>query len=75
MILGTYVNLHAKGESLNPRIIITTDKSVDQMNNLPFNLMKDDIPVIPKIPKKPNFLANDKGTLLYIIFLIYFKKK
>ncbi|XP_051168386.1 putative sodium-coupled neutral amino acid transporter 10 [Leptopilina boulardi] len=62
MILGTYVNLHAKGESLNPRIIITTDKSVDQMNNLPFNLMKDDIPVIPKIPKKPNFLANDKDS-------------
>lgn len=62
MILGTYVNLHANGESLNPRVIITTDKSVDQINNIPFNLMKEDIPLIPKIARKPNFLANEKDS-------------
>ena len=51
-------------ESNNPRVAISTDKSLNQINNLPFSLIKDDIPLIPDIPKNPDISRSSKGKFL-----------
>ncbi|XP_033208511.1 putative sodium-coupled neutral amino acid transporter 10 [Belonocnema kinseyi] len=62
MILGTYVNLFAMEEPSDPRGAIMTDKSLNKINNLPFNSVKDNIPLIQDIPKNPDIPRSNKDT-------------
>lgn len=60
MILGTYANLYALEQSTNTKIAVT-DKRFDQLNNLPLDIMKDDLPVIPDIPNNLELFPEIKG--------------
>lgn len=64
MILGTYVNLFAMEEPSNPRGAIMTEKSLNKINNIPFSSIKDNIPLIPDIPKNPDISRSNKGKLI-----------
>lgn len=61
MILGTYANLYAMEESSNTRVLITTAKSLSQIDNLPLNLNKENIHMIPDVSNNPEILPNVKG--------------
>ncbi|KAK2582842.1 hypothetical protein KPH14_008927 [Odynerus spinipes] len=63
MILGTYANLYAMEESSNTKVLVTTTKSLSQMDNLPLNLIKDDIHIIPNVPNNPEIRPNVKEKL------------
>lgn len=65
MILGTYANLYAMEESSNTRVLITTAKSLSQIDNLPLNLNKENIHMIPDVSNNLEILPNVKG-MLYI---------
>ncbi|OAD57261.1 Putative sodium-coupled neutral amino acid transporter 10 [Eufriesea mexicana] len=54
MILSTYANLYALEESANTKILTTTNKPLNQINNLPLNLNKDDINAVANVPNNPN---------------------
>lgn len=60
MILGTYANLYAMEESSNTRVLITTAKSLSQIDNLPLNLNKENIHMIPDVSNNPEVLPNVK---------------
>ncbi|XP_076238486.1 uncharacterized protein LOC143181775 isoform X2 [Calliopsis andreniformis] len=60
MFLSTYANLYALEESANIKILATTSKPVNQMNNLPLGLNKDDINSIVNIPKHSDLLPDIK---------------
>ncbi|XP_024937091.1 putative sodium-coupled neutral amino acid transporter 10 isoform X2 [Cephus cinctus] len=67
MILGTYANLYAMEESTNTRLLATTNKPSNQINNVPLSLMRDEkIPAIPDIPKTAEILrdVHEKLTIL-----------
>ena len=52
-------------ESSNTRVATTTDKAVNQINNLPVSLIKNNIPVVPNIPNNPDTLKSNKGILVF----------
>ncbi|XP_047364553.1 putative sodium-coupled neutral amino acid transporter 10 [Vespa velutina] len=60
MILGTYANLYAMEESSNTRVLITTAKPLSQIDNLPLNLNKENIHMIPDVSNNPEILSNVK---------------
>lgn len=61
MILSTYANVYALEESTNTKASATTNKPLNQINNLPLNLNKDDINAIVNIPNNPEILPDIKG--------------
>ncbi|KZC13691.1 Putative sodium-coupled neutral amino acid transporter 10, partial [Dufourea novaeangliae] len=60
MILSTYANLYALEESSNTKLLITTSKPINQINNLPLNLNKDDINAMANIPHNQEILPDIK---------------
>lgn len=72
MILGTYANLYAMEESSNTRVLITTAKSLSQIDNLPLNLNKENIHMIPDVSNNLEILPNVKGMLyIYNVTILY----
>lgn len=65
MILGTYANLYAMEESTSAKVAVT-NKPLGQINNLPLNIIKDNLHIIPDIPDPddPELLPRAKGTML-----------
>ncbi|XP_025161804.1 putative sodium-coupled neutral amino acid transporter 10 isoform X2 [Harpegnathos saltator] len=49
MVLGTYANLYAMEKSTSTKLT-ATNKPLVQMNNLPLNIIKDDLQIIPNAP-------------------------
>ncbi|XP_053974966.1 putative sodium-coupled neutral amino acid transporter 10 isoform X1 [Hylaeus volcanicus] len=60
MILSTYANLYALEESTNTKALATTSKPLNQINNLPLTVNKDDSNAIANIPKNPDILPDIK---------------
>lgn len=70
MILGTYANLYAMEESTNTKLVVT-NKPLVQINNLPLNIIKDDLHIIPDISNSLELIPRAKGTrLLNVTFAI-----
>jgi len=68
MILGTYANLYAMEESTNTKLAVT-NKPFVQINNLPLDIIKEDLHIIPDIPNSLELIPRAKGTkLLKFIF-------
>lgn len=63
MVLGTYANLYAMEESTNAKLTVT-NKPFVQINNLPLNIIKDDLHIIPDIPDSLELIPRAKGTKL-----------
>ncbi|KAL0115604.1 hypothetical protein PUN28_010841 [Cardiocondyla obscurior] len=65
MILGTYANLYAMEETTNAKLTVT-NKPIVQINNLPLNIIKDNLHIIPDIPNSLELIpkAKDKITQL-----------
>ncbi|XP_020296823.1 putative sodium-coupled neutral amino acid transporter 10 [Pseudomyrmex gracilis] len=66
MVLGTYANLYAMEESTSAKLTITS-KPLGQVNNLPLNVIKENLHIIPDVPDSLDFVhrANkDKGNKL-----------
>lgn len=63
MVLGTYANLYAMEESTNAKLVIT-NKPLGQIN-LPLNLIKDDLHIIPDVPNSLELIPRGKGIFLY----------
>ncbi|XP_014472920.1 PREDICTED: putative sodium-coupled neutral amino acid transporter 10 isoform X2 [Dinoponera quadriceps] len=59
MVLGTYANLYAMEESTNTKLTVT-NKPLVPVNNLPLNVMKDDLQVIPNAPSNLELIPRVK---------------
>ncbi|XP_015190425.1 PREDICTED: putative sodium-coupled neutral amino acid transporter 10 [Polistes dominula] len=66
MVLGTYANLYAMEESSNTKIGITTDRSLNQLDNLPLHFNKEDIHMIP-VSSNPKILSNVKEKVIHVL--------
>nr|XP_012221541.1 PREDICTED: putative sodium-coupled neutral amino acid transporter 10 [Linepithema humile]XP_012221542.1 PREDICTED: putative sodium-coupled neutral amino acid transporter 10 [Linepithema humile]XP_012221543.1 PREDICTED: putative sodium-coupled neutral amino acid transporter 10 [Linepithema humile] len=62
MILGTYANLYAMEESTSAKVAVT-NKPLGQINNLPLNIIKDNLHIIPDIPDDPELLPRAKDKI------------
>ncbi|XP_032664975.1 putative sodium-coupled neutral amino acid transporter 10 [Odontomachus brunneus] len=62
MVLGTYANLYAMEESTNTKLAVT-NKPLAQINNLPLNIIKDDLQIIPKAPNSLELIPRVKEKL------------
>lgn len=62
MVLGTYANLYAMEESTNTKLAVT-NKPLAQINNLPLNIIKDDLQIIPNAPDSLELIPRVKGTM------------
>ncbi|XP_024890824.1 putative sodium-coupled neutral amino acid transporter 10 isoform X1 [Temnothorax curvispinosus] len=62
MILGTYANLYAMEESTNTKLAMT-NKPLVQINNLPLNIIKDDIHIVPDIPNSLELIPRAKDKI------------
>ncbi|XP_011882424.1 PREDICTED: putative sodium-coupled neutral amino acid transporter 10 [Vollenhovia emeryi] len=62
MILGTYANLYAIEESTNVKLAVT-NKPLIQINNLPLNIIKDDLHIIPNIPNSLELIPRAKDKI------------
>ncbi|XP_019886701.1 putative sodium-coupled neutral amino acid transporter 10 isoform X2 [Ooceraea biroi] len=61
MVLGTYANLYAMEQSTSAKLAAATSKPPNQINNLPLNVIKNDLHVIPDGPNLELIpLAKDK---------------
>jgi hypothetical protein len=63
MILGTYANLYAMEQSSYSRITATTVKFSNNVNNMPHELINNEMLIRPDEPKQDNSL-NIKSTIL-----------
>lgn len=63
MVLGTYANLYAMEESTSTKLAVTS-KSFVQINNLPLNIIKDDLHIVPNVPDNLELIPRIKGTML-----------
>lgn len=68
MVLGTYANLYAMEESTSTKLTVT-NKPLAQINNLPLNIIKDDLQIIPNAPNSLELIPRVKGTT-YLCFLL-----
>lgn len=64
MILGTYANLYAIEKSTSTKLAVT-NKPLAQINNLPLEIIKDDLHIIPNIPNSLELIPRAKGTKLF----------
>jgi len=48
MVLGTYANLYAVEETTSTKLG-ATNKPLNQINNLPLSIIKDDLHIIPDV--------------------------
>ncbi|KAG5320193.1 AVT5 protein, partial [Pseudoatta argentina] len=62
MILGTYANLYAIEKSTNAKLAVT-NKPLDQINNLPLEIIKDDLHIIPNIPNSLELIPRAKDKI------------
>ncbi|XP_011639817.1 putative sodium-coupled neutral amino acid transporter 10 [Pogonomyrmex barbatus] len=62
MILGTYANLYAMEESTNIKLAVT-NKPLVPINNLPLDLIKDDLHIIPDIPNSLELIPRAKDKI------------
>lgn len=62
MVLGTYANLYAMEESTSTKLMVT-NKPLVQINNLPLNIIKDDLQIIPKAPNSLELISRVKGMM------------
>lgn len=60
MVLGTYANLYAMEESTNAKLAATS-KPLGQINNLPLNIIKDNLHIIPDVPDSVDLGRRAKG--------------
>jgi hypothetical protein len=49
MVLGTYANLYAMEETTSTKLSVT-NKPLNQINNLPLSIIKEDLQIIPEVP-------------------------
>ncbi|KAL6434652.1 hypothetical protein ACFW04_006177 [Cataglyphis niger] len=61
MVLGTYANLYAMEESTNTKLTIT-NKPLGQIN-LPLNIIKNDIHIIPDVPNSLELIPRAKDKI------------
>lgn len=77
MVLGTYANLYAMEESTNAKLAVT-NKPLVQINNLPLNVIKDDLHIIPNIPDSLELIPRAKGiklfklSIIFVILILYY---
>jgi len=62
MILGTYANLYAMEKSTNAKLAVT-NRPLIQINNLPLNIIKDDLHIIPDIPNSLELIPRAKDKI------------
>ncbi|XP_011061253.1 PREDICTED: putative sodium-coupled neutral amino acid transporter 10 [Acromyrmex echinatior] len=62
MILGTYANLYAIEKSTNAKLAVT-NKPLIQINNLPLEIIKDDLHIIPNIPNSLELIPRAKDKI------------
>ncbi|KYN05917.1 Putative sodium-coupled neutral amino acid transporter 10 [Cyphomyrmex costatus] len=62
MILGTYANLYAIEKSTNTKLVVT-NKPLAQINNLPLEIIKDDLHIIPDIPNSLELIPRAKDQI------------
>ncbi|KYM80957.1 Putative sodium-coupled neutral amino acid transporter 10 [Atta colombica] len=62
MILGTYANLYAIEKSTNTKLAVT-NKPLVQINNLPLEIIKDDLHIIPDIPNSLELIPRAKDKI------------
>ncbi|KAG5332845.1 AVT2 protein, partial [Acromyrmex heyeri] len=62
MILGTYANLYAIEKSTNAKLAVT-NKPLVQINNLPLEIIKDDLHIIPNIPNSLELIPRAKDKI------------
>lgn len=70
MILGTYANLYAMEESTNAKLAVT-NKPLVPINNLPLNIIKEDLHIIPDIPNSLELIPRAKGIKLFKLSVIF----
>lgn len=71
MILGTYANLYAMEKSTNAKLTVT-NRPLVQINNLPLNIIKDDLHIIPDISNSLELIPRAKGTKFILFKFIYY---
>lgn len=71
MVLGTYANLYAMEESTSAKLAITS-KPLVQVNNLPLNIIKENLHIIPDVPDSLDFVHRVKGKHARAFFFAFF---